>query len=870
MSESRTLNGPAWSSWTALLVATGFAVACVDDGVAPAPRPPPPSQPRVLGVAELTFSAIGTPDISSSLLIAPSMTALEALRAERDRLHDYDGMIAMDLTPPANANDSGNGTIQLAMDSSGEFTHEGVRYLHATFNVRNAQLDGSPYDTERTNLTFLGVSADNTVNETAVRQLRLGDGSPAPPDLALEVLPTGLAVVVDDTLTVAHADVLQVLTEGEAAAVDAPAAVTTVFPYGFIVRNATSDNTRTLPASPAPGQFDGIIDFAFQIPLQPDSAANPETLSVLMLALDDSDTRLTQSLQGHAVDARLALQARAEALGASVITLMPGGTLPGPSDLRTLCTVRTAGTANEPAAHLVNVFWEFGSFIPDPYIDDGSASFIASTTSFQAAFSADLEGVGPENFTVRGLQSGPAFLGQAYNGNGTSTISTPAGSFFAGEEVEIAVTNALACPQQPPVARYRVAAAQATGSFDPDSTYETDDAPVSVAIGDLTGNGVLDVVTANPVAFDENNISVLLGNGDGTFEAHQTFNVARSPESVAIGDLNGDGDLDVVTVNSGAANISVLLGNGDGTFQTQHTFGVGNTPIAIGIGDLTGNGILDVVTTNSGTNDISVLLGNGDGTFQPQQTFDAVTEPASVAIGDLTGDGVLDIVIAGLGMVGPSLSMLLGNGDGTFQAQQTLGVSGQLSHVAIGDLNNDGNLDLAFANFAVDVNSVTVLFGDGNGNFSDVQTFDVGSRPTSIAIGDLTGDGALDLVVTNAASADVSVLLGDGNGDFQDQQLFDVGAEPLSVVVGDLSGNGVLDVVTANTESNNISVLLGNPQTSAVRLSLSKSRTLKSPAKSSWTALLVARTRGHHERRAGVGAIRESDGSGRRRDPSRR
>lgn len=814
MSGSRIRNGPARSSWTALLVATSFAVGCVDDGVTPAARPAPASQPRVLGVAELTFSAIGTPDISSSLLIAPSVTALEELRAERDRAHETDGMIALDLTPPANTNGSGDGTIQLARDSSGEFTHQGVRYLHATYNVRNAQLDGSPYDTERTNLTFLGVSTENTVNQTAVRRLRLGSGSPAPPDLALEVLPTGLAVVVDDALTVAHPDVLQVLTEGETAAVDAPPAVTSVFPYGFIVRNATSNTTRTLPASPPAGQFDGVIDFAFQIPLQPDSAANPETLSVLMLALDDSETRLTQSLEGHAVDARLALEARAEALSASTITVLPGGTLPGPSDVRTICTVRTAGTANEPAAHLVNVFWEFGSFIPDPYIDNGSASFIASTTSFQAAFSAAVEGAGPENFTVRGLQSGPAFLGEVYNGNGTSTISTPAGSFFAGEEVEIAVTNALACPQPQPVARYRVAAAQATGSFDPDSTYATAIAPTSVAIGDLTGNGVLDVVTSNVTDFTSNgDISVLLGNGDGTFEAHETFTAARSPEAVAVGDLNGDGNLDVVTVNSGANNVSVLLGNGDGTFQSQHTFGVGSTPIAVAIADLTGNGILDLVTTNQGTDNISVLLGNGDGTFQAQQTFAGVVEPASVAIGDVTEDGVPDVVIAGLaaGIGAPALSVLLGNGDGTFQAQRILDVPGPLSHVTLGDLNNDGDLDLPFANFGVGVNSVTVLFGDGNGNFSNAQTFDVGSRPTSIAIGDLTGDGALDLVVANAASADVSVLLGDGNGDFPTQQTFAVGPEPLSVAVGDLSGNGVLDVVTSNAGSNSISVLLGNP-----------------------------------------------------------
>ncbi len=192
--------------------------------------------------------------------------------------------------------------------------------------------------------------------------------------------------------------------------------------------------------------------------------------------------------------------------------------------------------------------------------------------------------------------------------------------------------------------------------------------PYSVAVVDVNRDGRLDVVTANAGSAD---VSVLLGAGEGAFQAQQRFGVGSSPSSVAVADVNGDGQLDVVTGNYYSADVSVLLGNGDGTFQAQQRFGVGSGTLSVAVGDVNGDGRLDVVTANHvsaeeySSSDVSVLLGNGDGTFQAQQRIVVGGSPSSVAVADVNGDGRLDVVM-GNGYGSNYVSVLLGNGDGTF------------------------------------------------------------------------------------------------------------------------------------------------------------------------------------------------------------
>ena len=179
------------------------------------------------------------------------------------------------------------------------------------------------------------------------------DSSAADSAIAAQILPTGGVSQVNGQLVPNQADVLQVLTESEAAAVAAPAGVE-VLPYGFVVRNATDDG-RALPASPAPGQYDGVVTFAFKVPLQATAAADPFTITALFLAEDDDETRVTQSLEEQTPAGEAAFVARAQAIGATTRTVLPGSGYWGdPSDTRTVCTVRTAGPSASPAAYLVD------------------------------------------------------------------------------------------------------------------------------------------------------------------------------------------------------------------------------------------------------------------------------------------------------------------------------------------------------------------------------------------------------------------------------------------------------------------------------------------------------------------------------------
>ncbi len=421
--------------------------------------------------------------------------------------------------------------------------------------------------------------------------------------------------------------------------------------------------------------------------------------------------------------------------------------------------------------------------------------------------------------------------------------------------------------------------------FAPVVTYATGGQnPDAVAVGDFNRDGKLDLVTANNF---NNTISVLIGNGDGTFSpaSTPTYAVGAHPSAIAVGDFNGDGKLDVVVANSGdstgvGSSVSILLGNGDGTFQPASTKAAGFRPFAIVVADFNGDGKLDVAIANFGqylTNDgttvtvlqgdgaggfgipvdftvgkapfslavgdfngdgkpdlavanyddttVSILINNGSGGFLPASNIPAGSNAnISVAVADFNGDGKLDLVVVHSG--NDSLHILLGAGNGTFQLQQPAittdpspGFGGNPQAVTVADLNGDGKLDLALVNVNGFGKDVVTLLGNGDGTFAAASFYasSSGTHPSAgaVAIGDFNGDGKPDLVVANSALVNVGVLLNQGTRPaascFIPAVNYPAGSSPVAVATGDLNRDGNLDLVAPNVvASGTLSRLLGN------------------------------------------------------------
>ncbi len=342
----------------------------------------------------------------------------------------------------------------------------------------------------------------------------------------------------------------------------------------------------------------------------------------------------------------------------------------------------------------------------------------------------------------------------------------------------------------------------AASVFANQAIYATGSSPSSVAVGDFNGDGKQDIAIANS---GSNTVSVLLGNGDGTFQTQASYAVGGGPSSVVVGDFNGDGKVDLAVVNTAGNTISILLGNGDGTFQPQLITSLsGTSPLAAAFGDFNGDGKLDMVELNSSYT-MCIFIGNGNGTFQSPNCV-ANVAGTSIVAGDFNGDGKLDIAVTS--SIFGNLAVFLGNGDGTFSSPVHYSLGGWApASIAVGDFNGDGKLDLAVVNN--DTNTVSILLGNGDGSFQGQIAYAAGSEPLSVAVGDFNGDGKLDLAVVNGSGNTVSVLLGNGDGSFKAPLSYATGRAPSSIAVGDFNGDGKLDLATANENANTASILLG-------------------------------------------------------------
>lgn len=352
----------------------------------------------------------------------------------------------------------------------------------------------------------------------------------------------------------------------------------------------------------------------------------------------------------------------------------------------------------------------------------------------------------------------------------------------------------------------------------PGSPFTVGRQPGDIAVGDVNRDGKLDIVTANT---GSNDVTVLLGNGKRGFlrAPGSPFDAGPAPHLVALGDFNRDDKVDLALTSHDSNDVIVLFGNGRGgfAFAPGSPFPAlrGTRPHNHGLvlGDVNRDGNLDITTANQDASSVSVLLGNGKGGFTPAPSSPVPVgrEPYLHGLGDVNGDGTLDLITPNVR--GNNVTVLLGNGKGGFTAApgSPYPVKHRPYFVAVGDVNGDHKLDLITTHD--DITLVSVLLGDGSGGFARApgSPFDAGQRGWKVALGDVNRDGRMDLVTGTSGSA-VAVLLGDGTGSFTPApgSPFVVGRGPWGVALGDVNGDGKLDLLTANSDSNNVTVLLGN------------------------------------------------------------
>ncbi len=291
-----------------------------------------------------------------------------------------------------------------------------------------------------------------------------------------------------------------------------------------------------------------------------------------------------------------------------------------------------------------------------------------------------------------------------------------------------------------------------------------------------------------------------------SFAAPTESPTGSQPQAVAVGDFNQDGKRDLVVANEGSDEVSLLLGNGDGWFGSPANSAVGDAPVSVAVADFNVDGKPDVAVANGGSDSLSVLLGIGGGAFSPATNCPVGDGPYSVATGDFNGDGKPDLAAANF--FSNTVSVLLGNGTGSCGSTTDLRVGNGPNTVAIGDLNLDENPDLAVVNFYD--KTVSVLLGDGTGDFAAPVAYPVGNGPSFVAIGDLNVDGKPDLVVANSYTSTLSILPGDGSGSFAAATSVSVLGGPQSVEIGDFNGDGRPDLAVAYSLRNLVSILPGD------------------------------------------------------------
>lgn len=290
------------------------------------------------------------------------------------------------------------------------------------------------------------------------------------------------------------------------------------------------------------------------------------------------------------------------------------------------------------------------------------------------------------------------------------------------------------------------------------------------------------------------------------FYYYASYKVGKNPTTITTADLNHDANTDLVTTNISSNTLSILLGNGDGSFQEQMQVKVCQEPRTLALADFNRDTHSDVVLACSGGDEIALLIGRGNGKFEDGPHYPVHRTPVALATDDLNGDGNPDVVVA---LRNDKIKIFLGTGTPEFTHGAQYQYGDTPTSVALADLNDDGKVDMVVTNGGPMSNAVSIWLGKGDGTFLDPKDYPTGKRPLGVSVADFNNDHRRDLLVINGERDSFTTFLGNGNATFQPGQDSGANAGPIAGMTRDFNGDGVLDVAIANLQSNDLSILFG-------------------------------------------------------------
>jgi len=479
-------------------------------------------------------------------------------------------------------------------------------------------------------------------------------------------------------------------------------------------------------------------------------------------------------------------------------------------------TVSGVGSGAQPTGSITYAF--DGGATHNVGLTGGSAAISIPTLIATGGHSVSLAYSGDTNYAAALTSTSFTIFGPSQTTIAALTATTATinvfGFGFTPPSGQLAFTDVTA--GNPVTAPVTLNTATAAPALLPQVTTSTgvNSLPDWTTLADVNGDGKLDLITS---VFGTDSVNVQLGNGNGTFGAATSILISAGfgPAENHLVSLRGNGTLDLIVGSFNVNQIAVLLGNGNGTFQPPIFYTVGtavNTPTSLTTGDFNHDGNLDVAVANLIDDTVSILLGNGSGSLTPLGGPIPVGHtPEAIRAGDFNNDGYSDLAVANYG--DGTVTTLLNNQNETFAKTTTpVGNIAASGPQALAINGSGSSLLLAVANY--NNNTVSVLKSNGNGTFGAQKIVNVGTGPDDVMFADFNGDGILDLVTANYTSGTVSLALGSAGGNYTASGQFPIGNNPYAAAVGDLNGDGTPDLVVANCFSDNTGVLLSGSQIS--------------------------------------------------------